>query len=473
MYSVKSMDYLCRKEKNINNLDNIIREEKYMITAMILAYNEAENIKKTIQSFRLFADIQISLVVVDNGSTDGLREWIKDQTDLTYVYMDEVSMGWAKAINSVKKELQIDTDLLIVEGHYALTPGYLQRLAKVLYEDNDIGAVGGIFNEAHYRQGIPGIVCSYGEAIELAGRESTGTSKQTVILDPGAILWKKGISDNIGDFSEELKSIYAVMADYCMRVIMGNRKLMVCPNALLWKLPTENQSALYPWEWELIKERWGICYLGSYSENLVHAIEKPENNEISVLEIGCANGGTLTEIRNRYPNAKVYGTEINAHAAALAVHFAEVVVNDMEEQNLPFHKNMFDYIIFGDVLEHLHEPLEILKYCREFLREGGYIIASIPNVMHISVMEQLLHGNFSYSEWGLLDKTHIHMFTYNEIIRTFHEAGYEIEMMETTKQLISEKQEKLIDDILSLGFEAERFMYEAFQYIVKARKKNV
>ena len=107
------------------------------------------------------------------------------------------------------------------------------------------------------------------------------------------------------------------------------------------------------------------------------------------------------------------------------------------------------------------------------MREGGCIIASIPNVMHISVMEQLLQGNFTYSEWGLLDKTHIHMFTYNEIIRIFHEAGYEIEMMTTTKQQVSDKQERLIDNILSLGYGAERFMYEAFQYIVRARKKDV
>ena len=214
-----------------------------MITAMILVDNEFENIKRMVQSFRLFVDIPISLVVVDKGSTDGLKEWMKEQTDLTYVYMDEGSEGWAGIINNVRKELKITTDLLIAEGHYVLTPGYLQRLEKVLHEDENIGAVGGFSNEAHYRQGIPGNVCSYKEAMELAGRESSGTSKQTVILDPGAILWKKDILDNIGDFSEELESIYAVMADYCMRVIMGNRRLMVCSNAFLWKLPTQSQNA--------------------------------------------------------------------------------------------------------------------------------------------------------------------------------------------------------------------------------------
>lgn len=192
-----------------------------------------------------------------------------------------------------------------------------------------------------------------------------------------------------------------------------------------------------------------------------------------MLEIGCANGGTLAEIKNRYPRAQVYGIEINEHAAALAGHFAEVTTGNIEDKNLPCHNNMFDYIIFGDVLEHLHDPLEVLKYCRGFLREEGCIIASIPNMMHISVMEQLLQGNFTYAEWGLVDKTHIHMFTYNEIIRTLEDAGYEIEKMGLTKQSISDKQEKLRDGLIALGNGAERFMYGAFQYIVKARVRSV
>ncbi len=443
-----------------------------MITVLVLAYNELENIKKTIQSFRLFCDSPISLVVVDNGSTDGLREWIKDQTDLTYVYMDEGSMGWAKVINSVRKELQIDTDLLIMEGHYVLTPRYLQRLAEVLYEDEDIGAVGGVCTEAYYGQLIHRKIRDFGEAIEEAGREMKTESRRTIVLDHGAILWKKDVLDFIGEFWEEADSMYTIMSDYCLRVVMGGKKLMVCPNAFLWKLPTESKNDAFVWERDVMEEKWGVHYFSSYNEGLIQLIENTGNDEMVFLEIGCANGGTLMEIKNRYPDAKVYGTELNAHAAVLASQFAEVAVNNIEDKNLPFPKKMFDYILFGDVLEHLHEPMEILKYCREFLREGGCIIASIPNVMHVSVMEQLLQGNFTYTEYGLLDKTHIHMFTYKEIIRTFHESGYEIEKISSKEIPMSDEQKKLIDSLLSLGNGTERFMYEAFQYVLQARVRN-
>lgn len=443
-----------------------------MITVLILAYNELENIKKTVQGFRLFGDIPISMVVVDNGSTDGLREWIKDQTDLTYVYLDEGSMGWAKAINSVRKELQINTDVLIMERHYVLTPRYLRRLTEVLYEDEDIGAVGGVCNEAYYGQMIHGNIHNYKEAVEQAGREMATEGKRAIMLDHGAILWKKDTLDFIGEFCEKADSMYTVMNDYCLRVVMDGRKLMVCTNAFLWKLSTESKNDAFEWEKDVMEEKWGIHYFCSYNESLIQLIENTGNGEMAVLEIGCANGGTLAEIKNRYPEAKVYGTELNVHAAAIAAHFAEATVNNIEDKNLPFHKNMFDYILFGDVLEHLHEPMEILKYCREFLREGGCIIASIPNVMHVSVIEQLLQGNFTYTEYGLLDKTHIHMFTYNEIIRTFYEAGYEIEKIGSNKIQMRDEQEKLIDSLLSLGNRTERFMYDTFRFVLRARVRN-
>ena len=52
-------------------------------------------------------------------------------------------------------------------------------------------------------------------------------------------------------------------------------------------------------------------------------------------------------------------------------------------------------------------------------KENGVILASIPNVAHISVLAPLLAGNWTYTEYGLLDKTHIRFFTFNEMLRMF------------------------------------------------------
>ena len=98
------------------------------------------------------------------------------------------------------------------------------------------------------------------------------------------------------------------------------------------------------------------------------------------------------------------------------------------------------------------------------------MLASIPNLMHISVMEEILRGDFTYRESGLLDKTHIHFFTYNEMLRMFLKAGYETEKIVVNTYPMSERQKQLTDGLLALDARAERFMYETFQYIVRAKR---
>ena len=92
-----------------------------MITVLMIAYNEIENVKMSVESFRLFCDVEISLVIVDNGSEDGLWDWAKEQLDITYVRTDERPMSCGKALNLVRKELEIDTDLLVIECRYMIT----------------------------------------------------------------------------------------------------------------------------------------------------------------------------------------------------------------------------------------------------------------------------------------------------------------------------------------------------------------
>ena len=435
-----------------------------MITVMMLAYNECDIIKAAIQSFRLFSDIDISFILIDNGSTDGLQEWASEQADLTYVLMDEGPIGWGKAVNMVKKELDIDTDILIIEGNYMLTPQCLSRMAKLLHEEDDIAGVCGSAKE----------VIGYEQLIGLSDEVKYAGRKKVMKPDSGAILWKKETLEEVGNFDEELHMWSKVVDDYCLRVIQADKTLLMGFNVLFGEVKTKNNIEYEKIDKDLLCDKWGMHYFNSvYNPNIIPLLGVQADKGITVLEIGCDCGATLLEIKHRFPNAKVYGTEVNPQAASIAAHFAQVMVNNIEEKELPFEEEMFDYIIFGDVLEHLHNPLEILEYCRMFLKEGGEILASIPNLMHISVIEQLLRGDFTYTDIGLLDKTHIHLFTYNEIVRIFDKAGYDICEMRSCRYLkINDKQRQIIDSLLSIEDAAQSFMYETCQYAVRAGKRK-
>ena len=98
------------------------------------------------------------------------------------------------------------------------------------------------------------------------------------------------------------------------------------------------------------------------------------------------------------------------------------------------YKEKFDYIICGDVLEHLRFPQDTLKILKTYLKENGSIIASIPNIAHMSIKANLLVNDFTYTPLGLLDETHIHLFTYKSIAEMLSNLGLKIENCEWTLQ---------------------------------------
>ena len=143
-----------------------------------------------------------------------------------------------------------------------------------------------------------------------------------------------------------------------------------------------------------------------------------------VLDVGCATGYLAQALTAR--GCTVSGLEFDAAAAEEArPHLEKLVVGDVESLDLAeaFGGDAFDVVVFGDVLEHLRDPLAALRNARRVLAAKGSVVASIPNVAHGSVRLALMVGRFDYQPLGLLDSTHIRFFTRASIEALFKEAG--------------------------------------------------
>jgi 2-polyprenyl-3-methyl-5-hydroxy-6-metoxy-1,4-benzoquinol methylase len=143
-----------------------------------------------------------------------------------------------------------------------------------------------------------------------------------------------------------------------------------------------------------------------------------------VLDVGCATGYLAKALAER--GCTVSGVEYDAAAAEEArPHLARLVIGDLETMDLAeaFGDDRFDVIVFGDVLEHLKDPLPVLRAAKALLADRGSVVASIPNVAHGSVRLALLAGRFDYQELGLLDSTHVRFFTRSSVEDLFREAG--------------------------------------------------
>jgi 2-polyprenyl-3-methyl-5-hydroxy-6-metoxy-1,4-benzoquinol methylase len=143
-----------------------------------------------------------------------------------------------------------------------------------------------------------------------------------------------------------------------------------------------------------------------------------------VLDVGCATGYLARALAER--GCTVSGVEFDAESAEEArPHLERLVIGDLETMDMAeaFGDDRFDVIVFGDVLEHLRNPLPVLRGAKALLADRGSVVASIPNVAHGSVRLALLAGRFDYQDLGLLDATHVRFFTRSSVEDLFREAG--------------------------------------------------
>lgn len=184
-----------------------------------------------------------------------------------------------------------------------------------------------------------------------------------------------------------------------------------------------------------------------------------------VLDVGCSEG--LLSKRMNQNNCTVVGIELDAEAALEAKSFCkEVITGDVESVDLkPEYINYFDVIVFADILEHLRNPLEVLKKFKKYLNDEGYIIISVPNISNWRIRLLQLFGNFEYSEYGILDSGHLRFFNEKSARKLVNDAGFEISVFDLSVGDVN----KFSKIFHSIGKVKPNLL--AFQFLIIAQKK--
>lgn len=148
-----------------------------------------------------------------------------------------------------------------------------------------------------------------------------------------------------------------------------------------------------------------------------------------VLEIG-AGPGSITKLLTAVSNCRVTALEIDAESIKKLAPYCERVyqadLNDSSWPELLEKENKFEVLVAADVLEHVYEPLSVLKAMKGFLNEDGYMVISLPHVGHSVIHACLLEEDFEYGDSGLLDRTHIRFFGIKNMQKLFEDAGMKI-----------------------------------------------
>lgn len=136
----------------------------------------------------------------------------------------------------------------------------------------------------------------------------------------------------------------------------------------------------------------------------------------TLLDVGCGNGEFLNLARNM--GWKVEGLDVDSRAVEIArssgltVHHGGIeVLNGQTER--------FDVITLGHVIEHVHDPVGLLKACHRLLKPDGLLWLETPNVES--------YGHACYGRhWLSLDPPrHLTLFTWDSICLALNKAGLE------------------------------------------------
>lgn len=145
----------------------------------------------------------------------------------------------------------------------------------------------------------------------------------------------------------------------------------------------------------------------------------------SVLDIGCGDGLLLEYLKK----AGLQGIGVDVSSVAIDIckeRGLDCRVADITNR-LPFDDNSFDNVVLTDVLEHIFQPMELLREAHRVCR--GYIFISVPNFASLPARLQVFFGKVP--ENNTPRDGHVYWMTYNVLRGLLTGAGFKIEKIQT------------------------------------------
>jgi SAM-dependent methyltransferase len=135
-----------------------------------------------------------------------------------------------------------------------------------------------------------------------------------------------------------------------------------------------------------------------------------------VLEIGCGAGFFLKAAeRNGWDT---WGIELSEAGSTFARERLGLRVRREQAEQAGFDDGSFDIVVMFDVIEHLLEPIAILRTAHRVLRPGGAILISTPN---LNALSRTALGD----GWAVLSPgEHLYYFTEATLTRGLESAGF-------------------------------------------------
>jgi SAM-dependent methyltransferase len=146
------------------------------------------------------------------------------------------------------------------------------------------------------------------------------------------------------------------------------------------------------------------------------------------LDVGCATGFFINGIR-RHSNWEVYGTDYGESAVRYAREKLGLTVVQGDLADAAFPDAFFDYVHVNNVLEHVLNPIQLLKECRRIIKPDGVFFLSVPNGFNDSL--DLIDFWKEENKPARSKSGHIFFFPVQTLLMLFERIGFALESKKT------------------------------------------
>lgn len=239
------------------------------IIAVVVTYNRKELLKRNIACLRLNTPVS-SIVVVNNGSTDGTGAWLDEQEELTVIHQENVG-GSGGFYRGIQYAYQAGADWIwCMDDDVFPRPDCMEHLLPYTHEP-EVGILaprrlmeGQIFTNDFQKVNLSNPFASMYQQ-KLKKQVINGPVDICGTAFEGLCISRKTVAE-IGLPNKEL-FIFCDDTDYCLRAVLAGFRILYIPSALMDK---EKFFSNDSWEERSRKKKWKRFYQVRNSTYLNH-----------------------------------------------------------------------------------------------------------------------------------------------------------------------------------------------------------
>lgn len=239
---------------------------------VIPVYNQLEYTRQCLASVRRHTTHPYEIIVVDNGSVDGTREYLSSQADVKLI-ANSVNRGFAASVNQGIKESGGST-VLILNNDTVVTTGWLERMLHALRAISGCGLVGPCSNNVPSSQRVKPTYANLGDLESFASQHAEdhrGQYRETAVLAGFCLLLDRKVIERVGGFDEQFGIGTYDDYEFCCRAREAGYRAVICLDVFVHHFGSVTLNAIGVDISALLKRNEQLLHSRVCSKQLLHS----------------------------------------------------------------------------------------------------------------------------------------------------------------------------------------------------------